>query len=56
VAEGAKGTNEIARNITGVAKAARDTSTGTGKSLRAATELARMATELQRLVGKYKVV
>ena len=55
ISEGARGTNEIATSITGVAKAAQETSAGTARSLQAATELARMAADLQRLIGKYQV-
>lgn len=55
VSEGAKGTNEIAQSITGVAKAARDTSEGAAASMRAAKALSEMASELERLVGRYTV-
>jgi methyl-accepting chemotaxis protein len=51
VAEGAKGTEDIAKNITGVAQAAQDTSAGAVKALGAAKALAGMAAELERLVG-----
>jgi methyl-accepting chemotaxis protein len=51
VAEGARGSAEIARNITGVAAAAQDTTDGAGKMLSAAAELSRMGIELQKLVG-----
>ncbi len=51
--EGAKGTDEITRNISGVAQAAQFTSTGAARSLEAAQSLSRMASELERLVGKY---
>ncbi len=51
VAEGAKGSAAIARNITGVATAAHDTTAGAGKLMTAATELARMANQLEELVG-----
>jgi methyl-accepting chemotaxis protein len=51
VAEGARGTEDIAKNITGVAQAAQDTSAGSLKALAAASALAKMSTELERLVG-----
>jgi methyl-accepting chemotaxis protein len=54
VAEGAKGINEIAKNITGVAQAAQDTSAGTATSISASQVLARMAVELETLVGQFK--
>ncbi|MBY0279012.1 PAS domain S-box protein [Candidatus Binatia bacterium] len=53
VAEAAKGSNEIAQNITGVAQAAQSTTAGANDSLGAAGELARMASELQGLVGRF---
>jgi len=55
VTEAAEGSSEIARNISGVAEAARHTSQGTGDTQKAAAELTRMASELQRLVGKFTV-
>jgi methyl-accepting chemotaxis protein len=51
VAEGAKGTEDIAKNITGVAQAAQDTSAGALRALAAAKGLSNMATELEQLVG-----
>jgi methyl-accepting chemotaxis protein len=53
VAEAAKGSSEIARNITTVAEAARGTTQGASNTNQAAAELARMATELQQLVGRF---
>jgi methyl-accepting chemotaxis protein len=53
VTEAAKGAGEIARNITGVATAAQSTSTGAEHSQQAAQEMARMAAELQQLVGQF---
>jgi methyl-accepting chemotaxis protein len=50
VAEGAKGTEDIAKNITGVAQAAHDTSAGAARSLTAANALSDMAVELAKLV------
>ena len=50
IAEAAQGTSVIARNITGVADAARKTSQGAERTLRAAGSTARAASELQQLV------
>jgi methyl-accepting chemotaxis protein len=50
VAEGAKGTEDIARNITGVAEAAQDTSAGAARALTASNALSEMAVELAKLV------
>jgi len=55
VAEAARGSSEIAQNITGVATAATNTSQGSSDAQRAAVALSRMATELTRLVGRFKV-
>jgi methyl-accepting chemotaxis protein len=52
VAEGARGMNDITQNITGVAQAARDTSAGAARALGAASTLATMATELEKLVAQ----
>jgi len=54
VHEAAKGATEIARNIVGVADAARNTSAGAHQTEAAAKELARMAAELKELVGHFK--
>jgi len=54
VGEAAKGSNEIAQNITGVAQAAQSTTSGANDSQGAASELARMASELQGLVGRFR--
>jgi methyl-accepting chemotaxis protein len=54
VAEAAKGSSEIALNITAVAQAALDTTEGAGNARKAAAELARMAAELQKLVGQFR--
>jgi methyl-accepting chemotaxis protein len=54
VAEGAKGTGEIARTIVVVAGAARETAQGVSKSQEAARSLARMSAELQRLVAQFR--
>ena len=53
VGEAAKGSNEIAQNITGVAQAAQSTTSGANDTQGAAGELARMASELQTLVGRF---
>jgi methyl-accepting chemotaxis protein len=50
----ARGSQEIAHNVAGVAQAATETTTGANDTDRAASELARMATELQALVGRFK--
>ena len=54
VAEAAQGSTEIAQNITGVAEAAGQTSAGAQQGQQASGELARMAAELQTLVGQFK--
>ena len=54
VAEAAKGTSEIAHTITGVATAAKSTTQGCSNVLGAATELSKMAVELQKLVAKFR--
>jgi methyl-accepting chemotaxis protein len=53
VTEAARGTAEIAQNITGVAKAAQSTTGGAVESEQAAANLARLAGELQSLVGQF---
>ncbi len=55
VVEASKGSDEITRNITGVADAARSTSDGARDTLSASGELARMAAELQQLVAKFRI-
>jgi methyl-accepting chemotaxis protein len=54
VGEAAKGSSEITENINGVAQAASDTSNGIGQNQSAATEMERMASDLQNLVGQFK--
>ncbi|MCK6552281.1 hypothetical protein L6R52_41005, partial [Myxococcota bacterium] len=54
VAEAATGSSEIARNITGVAQAAEQTAGGAQQGLAAAQDLAKMAAELQHLVGQFR--
>lgn len=53
--EAAGGQSEIARNITGVAASARDTTQGATETYRAAEELSRLAAELLGLVGRFKL-
>jgi methyl-accepting chemotaxis protein len=55
VAEASGGTGEIARNITGVADAARMTSQGVAETQQATAELARMSTELSSLVSSFRI-
>jgi methyl-accepting chemotaxis protein len=54
VAEAAKGSNEIAHNINGVAQTARSTTDGASNAKGAADELSRMALDLQQLVSQFK--
>jgi methyl-accepting chemotaxis protein len=54
VASAADGTAEITASIAGVASVAESTSTGTADTERAAAELARMAADLQGLVGRFR--
>jgi methyl-accepting chemotaxis protein len=54
VAEAAKGTLEISQNVVGVSEAAKTTSGGASDTRSAAEEMARMAAELQTLVGQFK--
>jgi methyl-accepting chemotaxis protein len=56
VGEAAKGSHEIACNISGVAEAAQQTTGGAQQSQQAAQTLARMAAELQTLVGQFRCV
>jgi hypothetical protein len=53
VSEAARGSAEIAENITAVATAAESTSQGSGNTLQAAQELTRMASELQSLMSQF---
>ncbi len=55
VAEAAKGSGEVAKNITGVAQAAQSTSSGATHSQTAPHELAKMSSELRSLVAPFKV-
>ena len=54
VAEAAKGSGEIAHNVTAVAEAARGTTEGAANTKSSADELTRMAGDLQRLVAMFK--
>ncbi len=55
VAEAARGATTISNNIQGVAEAAQNTSTNVGEAQTATEHLARMATQLRDLVGRFKV-
>ncbi len=54
VMEAASGSSEIAANITGVARAAENTTAGSQDGQAASRELAKMAAQLQGLVGKFR--
>ena len=54
IAETARGTSEIATNITSVAQTAQSTTEGAKNSQNAALELARMAATLQQIVSEFK--
>ena len=54
VAEAAKGTGDIAVNISGVAVAAKNTTQGASDTQKASQELSRMASLLQGLVSKFQ--
>ncbi len=53
--EAARGSSEIAQNISGVASASESTSKGANDTLGAAKTLAHMASQLQELVGQFKI-
>jgi methyl-accepting chemotaxis protein len=55
VEQAAGGSTEIASNITGVATAAQSTAAGAQTAQQASRDLAVMAAELQRLVGRFQV-
>jgi hypothetical protein len=55
VAEAAKGSAEIALNISGVAEAASSTSAGANQTESSAGELARLSADLHRLVGQFRL-
>lgn len=54
VTQAAKGSGEIARTVAAVAQAARSTTAGAAETKQSADELARMAHELQQLVGQFQ--
>jgi methyl-accepting chemotaxis protein len=54
VAEAARGSSEIARNITRVAEGAQNTTAGANDTENAASGLAKMAADLQKLVAQFK--
>lgn len=53
--QAAKGTEDVVRNISGVAVAAEHTSAGAGGSLESAQQLAKMANDLGDLVGRFQL-
>ncbi|MEH2076005.1 MAG: methyl-accepting chemotaxis protein [Nostoc sp.] len=53
IAEAAKGTSDIAKNIAVVALNTQSTTIGTSNTLQAATELSRMAVDLQKVVSQF---
>jgi len=53
VSEAAEGSAEIVRNVTGVARAAEEARVSAGDAEHASSELGRMATDLQVLVGRF---
>jgi methyl-accepting chemotaxis protein len=55
VSQAASSSEEIAKNISDVTSLAETTNKGVNDNLRAAIELARMASELQTLVGQFKI-
>ena len=55
VAEAAAGAQEIASTITSVARDAQSTSAGASDTQRASAELARMAADLQKLMGRFLI-
>jgi methyl-accepting chemotaxis protein len=54
VTEAAKGSNDIAQNIIGVATAARGTTEGANNTRTAADDLSKIAMDLQKLVAQFK--
>jgi methyl-accepting chemotaxis protein len=55
VQEGAKGASQVAENIASVAMAAKNTTQGANDTQTAAGELARMASELQNIISRFKL-
>ena len=56
ITEAATGSAEIARNVSGVAEAAQDTSTGASRNLETASELAKIGSRLQGVVSQFSDV
>jgi methyl-accepting chemotaxis protein len=54
VSDAAGGSGEISKNIAGVAEAAESTTRGASDTQKAAAELAKLATSLRELIGRYK--
>ena len=55
VSEASRGATDIARNISGLAQATQSTATGASATLTAAASLAKLATELQAVVGRFRL-
>ncbi len=55
ISDAARGSSEISDTIAGVAQAAQSTSDSTGNSQKATQELATMAADLRRLVGRFRL-
>ncbi|TAK10033.1 MAG: methyl-accepting chemotaxis protein [Candidatus Manganitrophaceae bacterium] len=54
VSEAAKGSSEIAENILGMANAAKGTSSGAANTKKSAEDLAKMATQLKEIIGRFR--
>jgi len=54
VSEAANGSSEIAKNIIGMANAAKGTSSGADNTRKAAEDLARMATQLKEIIARFR--
>ncbi len=55
ISEAARGAGEITNNISGVAEAAQNTTSGANDTQAAAKALSEMASQLQTLVGRFKI-
>ena len=55
ISEAARGAGEITNNISGVAEAAQNTTSGASDTQAAAKALSEMASQLQTLVGRFKI-
>jgi len=53
VSQAAKGSQEISQNIVGVAQAADNTTTGAGDIRLSSNEFSRLASEMQRIIGRF---